>query len=52
MALAVVVEQVSRGGMEAALMAERATMTSPDHIEILENLASRARRRPTEAKED
>jgi enoyl-CoA hydratase/carnithine racemase len=54
MALAVVVEQVSRGGMEAALMAERATMTSPDHIRIVEELASRARRRPTdtEAKED
>ncbi|MFD7484203.1 enoyl-CoA hydratase/isomerase family protein [Streptomyces mirabilis] len=49
MALAVVVEQVSRGGMEAALMAERATMTSPDHIRIVEELASRARRRPTDA---
>jgi hypothetical protein len=40
--------------MEAALMAERATMTSPDHIRIVEELASRARRRSTgtEAEED
>lgn len=40
-ALAAVVEQVSRGGMEAALLAERSTMTSPDHIRILDNLARR-----------
>jgi enoyl-CoA hydratase/carnithine racemase len=52
MALAVVVEQMSRGGMEAALMAERATMTSPDHIRIVEDLASRAaQRRPAAVKE-
>ncbi|GAA4983820.1 enoyl-CoA hydratase/isomerase family protein [Yinghuangia aomiensis] len=44
-ALAVVAEQVSRGGMEAALMAERATMTSPDHIRIIDDLAARAERR-------
>ncbi|MDX2541541.1 enoyl-CoA hydratase/isomerase family protein [Streptomyces sp. WI04-05B] len=44
-ALAVVVEQATRGGMEAALMAERATMTSPDHIRIVDELASRAERR-------
>ena len=46
-ALAVLVEQVSRGAMEAALMAERATMTSPDHIRIIDELASGARRRST-----
>lgn len=40
-----VVEQATRGGMEAALMAERASMTSPDHIRIVDELASRARRR-------
>jgi enoyl-CoA hydratase/carnithine racemase len=45
LALAAVVEQVSRGGMEAALMAERATMTSPDHIRIITDLAARAERR-------
>ncbi|MEU9242659.1 enoyl-CoA hydratase/isomerase family protein [Streptomyces sp. NPDC048385] len=46
-ALAAVVEQVSRGGMEAALLAERSTMTSPDHIRIVDELASRASsRRP------
>ncbi|MFI1354670.1 enoyl-CoA hydratase/isomerase family protein [Streptomyces sp. NPDC020898] len=44
-ALAAVVEQATRGGMEAALMAERATMTSPDHIRIIDELASRADRR-------
>ncbi|WP_329281196.1 enoyl-CoA hydratase/isomerase family protein [Streptomyces sp. NBC_01451] len=44
-ALAVVVEQATRGGMEAALLAERATMTSPDHIRIVGELASRAERR-------
>jgi enoyl-CoA hydratase len=46
-ALAAVVEQATRGGMEAALMAERATMTSPDHIRIVGELASRAERRST-----
>jgi enoyl-CoA hydratase len=45
LALAAVVEQVSRGGMEAALMAERATMTNPDHIRIVTDLAARAERR-------
>lgn len=44
-ALAAVVEQVSRGGMEAALLAERDTMTSPDHVRIINELADRARRR-------
>lgn len=44
-ALAVVAEQVSRGGMEAALMAERATMTSDDHVRIIGDLAERARQR-------
>ncbi|MGW3651111.1 enoyl-CoA hydratase/isomerase family protein [Streptomyces sp. NPDC000878] len=44
-ALAAVVEQATRGGMEAALMAERSTMTSPDHIRIIDELASRAERR-------
>ncbi|MFF0085875.1 enoyl-CoA hydratase/isomerase family protein [Streptomyces canus] len=39
-ALAVVVEQVSRGGMEAALMAERSTMASPDYLRIVSALAS------------
>ncbi|NUU23534.1 MAG: enoyl-CoA hydratase/isomerase family protein [Streptomycetaceae bacterium] len=43
-ALAAVVEQVSRGGMEAALMAERDTMTSPDHIRIVNQLADRAKK--------
>lgn len=37
-ALAVLVEQVSRGAMEAALHAERATMTSPDHVRALDRL--------------
>ncbi|MCX4766550.1 enoyl-CoA hydratase/isomerase family protein [Streptomyces sp. NBC_01275] len=50
-ALSAVVEQVSRGGMEAALLAERATMTSPDHIRIVESLASRSARRAA-AEED
>lgn len=44
-ALALVAEQFARGGMEAALMAERATMTSPDHIRILSEMAERAERR-------
>ena len=44
-ALAVVAEQLSRGGMEAALMAERDTMTSPDHVRIVEDMAERARQR-------
>ncbi|MEH0580634.1 MULTISPECIES: enoyl-CoA hydratase/isomerase family protein [Streptomyces] len=51
-ALAAVVEQVSRGGMEAALLAERSTMTSPDHIRIINDLASRASRRSTPAAEE
>ncbi|MEV0580240.1 MULTISPECIES: enoyl-CoA hydratase/isomerase family protein [unclassified Streptomyces] len=51
-ALALVVEQVSRGGMEAALLAERSTMTSPDHIRIVDELASRASRRATATEED
>jgi enoyl-CoA hydratase len=50
-ALAAVVEQVSRGGMEAALLAERSTMTSPDHIRIVSDLAARASRRPSAAEE-
>ncbi|MFF6989220.1 enoyl-CoA hydratase-related protein [Streptomyces sp. NPDC010273] len=45
LALATLVEQVSRGAMEAALRAERATMTSPDHIRIITELASHAERR-------
>jgi enoyl-CoA hydratase/carnithine racemase len=44
-ALAVVMEQVSRGGMEAALMSEQLTMTSPDHIRIVNELAAAAARR-------
>ncbi|WP_327659048.1 MULTISPECIES: enoyl-CoA hydratase/isomerase family protein [unclassified Streptomyces] len=40
-ALAVVVEQMSRGGMEAALMAEQTTMTSPDYLRIVGALAER-----------
>ncbi|WP_405864324.1 enoyl-CoA hydratase/isomerase family protein [Streptomyces sp. NBC_00005] len=40
-ALAVVVEQMSRGGMEAALMAEQSTMTSPDYLRIVTALAER-----------
>lgn len=51
-ALAAVVEQVSRGGMEAALLAERSTMTSPDHIRIVNDLAARASRRPTDTAEE
>ncbi|MFJ8194012.1 enoyl-CoA hydratase/isomerase family protein [Streptomyces sp. NPDC096094] len=51
-ALAAVVEQVSRGGMEAALLAERSTMTSPDHIRIVNELASRTRRRTAASEED
>jgi enoyl-CoA hydratase/carnithine racemase len=42
-ALAVVLEQFSRGGMEAALMAERASMSSPDYLRIVTELAARAR---------
>ena len=45
LALAVVLQQVSRGGMEAALEAERASMTSPDHVRIITDLAARARQR-------
>lgn len=44
-ALAVIAEQMSRGGMEAALMAERATMTSDDHVRIINDLAARAQER-------
>ncbi|MEV7015987.1 enoyl-CoA hydratase/isomerase family protein [Streptomyces sp. NPDC093991] len=51
-ALATMVEQVSRGAMEAALLAERSTMTSPDHIRIINELASRAHRRPAAPEED
>ncbi|GGN36648.1 enoyl-CoA hydratase/isomerase family protein [Streptomyces fuscichromogenes] len=51
-ALAAVVEQVSRGGMEAALLAERSTMTSPDHIRIIGDLAARTGRRPAAPEED
>ena len=51
MALAVVMEQLTRGGMEAALAAERETMTSPDHIRIVYKLASGARRPPATDKE-
>ncbi|WNM31863.1 enoyl-CoA hydratase/isomerase family protein [Streptomyces sp. Li-HN-5-11] len=51
-ALAAVVEQVSRGGMEAALLAERSTMTSPDHIRVIRDLASRAHRRPAAPQKD
>lgn len=39
-ALAVVMEQVSRGGMEAALMAEESTMASPDYLRIVTSLAN------------
>ncbi|MFJ3898734.1 MULTISPECIES: enoyl-CoA hydratase/isomerase family protein [unclassified Streptomyces] len=52
LALATLVEQVSRGAMEAALMAERATMTSPDHIRALTGLASRAERRARPSEEN
>jgi hypothetical protein len=37
--------------MEAALAAELATMTSPDHIRIVDKLASGARRPPAADKE-
>ncbi|MEU5755933.1 enoyl-CoA hydratase/isomerase family protein [Streptomyces sp. NPDC047829] len=50
-ALACVVEQVSRGGMEAALLAERSTMTSPDHVRIIGELVSRARDHAAAAEE-
>jgi enoyl-CoA hydratase/carnithine racemase len=46
-ALAVVVEQLSRGGMEAALMAEQSTMTSPDYLRIVTALAERHTGRST-----
>lgn len=48
-ALAVVVEQVSRGGMEAALMAEKSTMTSPDYLRIVTALAEGGSRRGSRA---
>ena len=51
-ALATVAEQVSRSGMEVALQAERSTMTSPDHIRIINDLATRARRRTDPSEED
>ncbi len=51
MALAAVVESVSRGGMEAALMAERATMTNPDHIRIVNELADAAAARASARRE-
>ena len=44
LALAEVLETVTRGAMETALAAELATMTSPDHIRIVDDLAARARR--------
>lgn len=37
-ALAVAIETASRGAMEAALVAERETMTSPDHIDRVDEL--------------
>jgi enoyl-CoA hydratase len=49
-ALAAVLEQATRGGMEAALLAEQATMTSPDHIRLVEQMAARMRR-PAAAEE-
>jgi enoyl-CoA hydratase len=51
-ALAAVVEQVTRGGMEAALQAERSTMTSPDHIRVITGLAARASHRATAPEEE
>jgi hypothetical protein len=44
-ALSVVMEQVSLGGMEAALMAEQSTMTSPDYLRIVTALANGGARR-------
>ncbi|MFC1440526.1 enoyl-CoA hydratase/isomerase family protein [Streptacidiphilus sp. N1-10] len=45
LALAVVMEQLSRGGMEAALMSEQLTMTSPDHVRIVAELQEKTARR-------
>jgi enoyl-CoA hydratase len=50
LALSVLMEQVSSGAMEAALVAEQATMTSPDHIRIVAELTSRDQRRSAAAK--
>jgi enoyl-CoA hydratase len=44
-ALSALVEQATRGAMEAALLAERSTMTSDDHVRIIEAMAERSRRK-------
>jgi len=43
-ALNLVLEQLTRGGMEAALLAEREAMTSQDHIDIIEGLRAKTQR--------
>jgi enoyl-CoA hydratase len=37
--------------METALAAEQATMTSPDHVRIIDDMTTRAQRRATAARE-
>ena len=51
LALGQLVEHVSGGAMEAALAAEQETMTSPDHIRIIDEMQTRAQRRAAVAKE-
>ena len=51
LALGQLVEHVSSGAMEAALAAEQATMTSPDHIRSVNDLIDRAQRRAAAAGE-
>ena len=51
LALSQLVEHVSGGAMETALAAEQDTMTSPDHIRIIDEMTTRAQRRAAVAKE-
>lgn len=51
LALSELIEHVSTGAMEAALLAEQETMTSPDHIRIIGEMTARARRRAAVAGE-
>ena len=51
LALNQLVEHVSGGAMETALAAEQATMTSPDHVRIIDEMTTRAQRRATAARE-
>lgn len=51
LALSQLFDHVATGAMEVALAAEEATMTSADHIRIINDMTSRAQRRAAAAKE-